>query len=83
MLGLRALEAEETDVSSFVLSLPEPVRQALRQYAGQIHSEKDLHEVAGQLMEAHRFHERGWGKNPQMGIQLFSRRDLNHPTFFG
>ncbi len=59
MLGLRALEAEENDVSSFVLSLPEPVRQELHQYAGQIHSEKDLHEVAQQLMEAHRFHERG------------------------
>ncbi len=50
-MGLRSLEAQETDVTSYLESLPEYVRIGIRERADQIHSKEDLHRMASELLK--------------------------------
>ncbi|HEX3038101.1 MAG TPA: hypothetical protein VHO94_03810 [Oscillospiraceae bacterium] len=48
-MGLRSLEAQETDVASYLETLPEYVRIGIRERADEINSLQDLHRVADEL----------------------------------
>ena len=51
-MGLRSLEAQETDVASYLESLPEYIRVGIRERADEINSKEDLHRVANQLLKS-------------------------------
>lgn len=48
-MGLRSLEAQDTDVASYLESLPEYIRIGIRERADEIHSNEDLHRIANEL----------------------------------
>jgi hypothetical protein len=48
-MGLRSLEAQDTDVASYLESLPEYIRIGIRERVDEIHSNEDLHRIANEL----------------------------------
>lgn len=49
-LGMSMMAAQDTDAGSFYLSLPQEVKEAINQNAGNIHSADDMRRIAEEYM---------------------------------